>query len=126
MSNRPALVRIEQNDGGGEARVVIALAWEDREYLGTATGPTGDESRPRLLGEATLRALEALSSNRVPFALDAIATADLGDSRIAMAKVLMGDGDPLVGNALVSDEEPGAAPVRAVLDALNRQLAPHI
>ncbi len=126
MSNRPALVRIEQNDQSGEARVVITLAWEDQEYLGTATGRTGDESRPRLLGEATLRALEALSSKRVPFALDAIATTDLGDSRVAIAKVLMGGGDPLVGSALVSGEDPAAAPVRAVLDALNRRLALHL
>lgn len=126
MSIRPALVRIEQSVGDRETRVVVTLSWKEREYLGEASGVADDDARPRLLGEATLRAVEALTGESMPLSLDAIATTDLGESRVAMAKVLRGGGDSLVGSALVSGREPAAAPVRAVLDALNRQLALHL
>ena len=38
MADRPALVRIEQKADELEAHVYITLAWNDREYLGQATG----------------------------------------------------------------------------------------
>jgi hypothetical protein len=60
----------------------------------------------------------------VYLSLDAIATTRLGESRIAMAQVEMrGKDSSLVGSALQMDDDPAAAPVRAVLDAVNRQLA---
>jgi hypothetical protein len=121
MTERPALIRIEQDADADEARVVITLGWHDHEYLGEATGSADDAARPRLLGEATLRAVEALAG-RTQLALEAIATTDLGDSRVAMAQVEMGDGAPLVGSAMLREDDPGAAPVRAVLDAINRRL----
>ena len=122
MGDRPALVRIDQSADDVEARVVIALAWHDSEFVGEAYGPTAAELRPRLLGEATLRALEALAPGRIQLALDAIATTRLGRSQVAMAQVQMG-GTSLVGSALLQDDDPAAAPVRAVLDAVNRKLS---
>ena len=122
MGDRPALVRIDQSADDVEARVVIALAWHDSEFVGEAYGSTAAELRPRLLGEATLRALEALAPGRIQLALDAIATTRLGRSQVAMAQVQMG-GTSLVGSALLQDDDPAAAPVRAVLDAVNRKLS---
>ena len=124
MNDRPALIRIEQTSDDTEAHVVITLEWNDQRYDGEAYGATTDSARPRLLGEATLRAVEALAPASLHLALDAIATTRLGESRIAMAQVDMeGKSPPLVGSALQMDDDPAAAPVRAVLDAINRRLA---
>lgn len=122
MTTRPALVNIDQTEDDLEARVVITLAWNDALYLGDATGSADATARPRLLGEATLRAVEALTPDMARLALEAIATTDLGEARVAMAQVAMDSGS-LVGSALLSDDDPAAAPVRAVLDAVNRRLA---
>ena len=124
MTDRPALIRIDQSSDDTEAHIVITLEWNDERYLGEAFGATSDSARPRLLGEATLQAVEALSPRPLGLALDAIATTSLGTSRVAMAQVEM-DGAPasLVGSALQMDDDPAAAPVRAVLDAVNRRLA---
>jgi len=121
MNERPALVRIEQQADDAEARVVITLEWHEHEYLGEASGSSDEAARPRLLGEATLRAVEALD-DRFHLALEAIATTDLGESRVAMAQVAMDEGDMLVGSAMLRQDDPAAAPVRAVLDAINRKL----
>jgi hypothetical protein len=56
--------------------------------------------------------------------LDAIATTDLGDSRVAMAQVgMVGSSEPLVGSALVQTSDSATATVKAVLDALNRRMS---
>lgn len=123
MTERPALVRIEQRTDDDEAHVFITLSWQEHEYLGEASGSLEDAARPRLLGEATLRAVEALSPGRIDLALEAIATTHLGNSQVAMAQVGVGEGDPLVGSAMLRRDDPAAAPVRAVLDAINRRLS---
>ena len=123
MTERPALVRIEQRTDDDEAHVFITLAWHDHEYRGEASGSLDDTARPRLLGEATLRAIEALSTGRLDMALGAIATTNLGESQVAMAQIEIGDGDPLVGSAMLHEGDAAAAPVRAVLDAINRRLS---
>ena len=122
MTERPALIRIEQQTNDDEAHVFITLGWRKKEYFGEASGSLEEAARPRLLGEATLRAVEALSAGRIDLTLEAIATTVLGDSQVAMAQVEIGDGGPLVGNAMLRRDDPAAAPVRAVLNAINRKL----
>lgn len=121
MTERPALVRIEQSTDDNEAHVFITLAWHEHEYRGEASGSLDEAARPRLLGEATLRAVEALSTGGLDMALGAIATTNLGESQVAMAQVEIGEGDSLVGSAMLRNDE--AAAVRAVLDAINRRLS---
>lgn len=70
-----------------------------------------------------MRAVQSLTSKSLDLALDAIATTDLGGAQVAMAQVEMGEGPSLVGSALLQDDNPAAAPVRAVLDAVNRKLS---
>jgi hypothetical protein len=115
-------VSIDQTEDDLEARVVITLEWNRAQYLGTATGSSDATARPRLLGEATLRAIEALTPGGAPLGLEAIATTNLGEARVAMAQVAM-ESRSLVGSALLDGDDPAAAPVRAVLDAVNRSLA---
>ncbi|MCP3973755.1 MAG: hypothetical protein GY720_04605 [bacterium] len=121
---RAAIVGIQETSENGEASVTITLTYEDAEFSGHATGSASVSARPRIVGEATLRAVESVTNGRLQLTLDAIATTDLGESRVAMAQVgLMGSNEPLVGSALVQTSDSATATVKAVLDALNRRMA---
>ncbi len=123
MSERPAIIRVHQEEEGDRAHVTVTLAWQDDEYRGEAVGDTDATSRPRLLGEATLRAVEQVTESRVSLTLAAVATTDLGETQIAMAQVKMAGAEQLmVGSALLRESDPTSATVRAVLDAINRRL----
>jgi hypothetical protein len=121
---RAAIVGIQETSEDGEARAVITLTYHDAEFKGEAVGSAAVSARPRIVGEATLRAVEAVTGCRLQLTLDAIATTDLGDSRVAMAQVgLLGSSEPLVGSALVQTSDSATATVKAVLDALNRRMS---
>lgn len=123
MNNRPAIVQIDEHTTDEEASVTISLSWQDEQFFGNAVGNPDETSRARLVGEATLRAVEEVSENRVSLQLEAVATTELGETQIAMAQVLMeGVPVPLVGSALLEGHDATTATVKAVLDAINRQL----
>ena len=123
MDNRPAIVQIEEHTTDEEASVTISLSWQDEHFFGSASGSPDEASRARLVGEATLRAVEEVADHRISLQLEAVATTELGATQIAMAQVLMdGVPIPLVGSALLSEHDASAATVKAVLDAINRQL----
>jgi hypothetical protein len=123
MFERPAIVSIEESAAEDHTRVVITLAWHDEEYRGEAVGLSDLTIRPRLVGEATLRAVERVAHDRIALRLGAVATTELGPSQVAMAQVeLVGDNGPFVGSALLKNRDASAATVRAVLDAINRRL----
>ena len=124
MPHRPAIVHIHESEAHDHAQVKITLSYGDTEYVGVASGSSDITTRPRLVGEATLRAVEEVAESRVHLNLEAIATTALGTSQIAMAEVSVdGDNGTLVGSALLSETDRSAATVRAVLDALNRRLS---
>lgn len=121
---RAAIVGIQETSEDGEARAIITLTYHDAEFSGESVGSAAVSARPRIVGEATLRAVEAVTGGRLQLTLDAIATTDLGDSRVAMAQVgLIGSNEPLVGSALVQTSDSATATVKAVLDALNRRMS---
>ena len=123
MSNRPAIVQIDEHTTDEETTVTISLSWQDEHFFRNATGSPDESSRARLVGEATLRAVEEVTERRISLQLEAVATTELGETQIAMAQVLMdGVPVPLVGSALLTEHDATAATVRAVLDALNRRL----
>jgi hypothetical protein len=79
----------------------------------------------RLIGEATIDAVEQTFDAVPPIALDSVAVANVG-SRRAMVAIVVSAGDTggehlTVGSALSSGDD-GEATVRAVLDALNRRI----
>ena len=120
---RPLLAMIDEDASGDEARVTVVLGWDDKAFEGEATGSSDNSSRPRLVGEATLRAVELVAEGRVTLDLTAVGTTSLGDSQVAMAQVAVDTGpDGFVGSALIREEDPSKATARAVLDAINRQL----
>jgi len=123
MPNRPAIVRIEEAKADDHTKVTITLAWHDAEFSGEAVGLSDDATRPRLIGEATLRAVEQVAGGRITLSLGAVATTELGPSQVAMAQVALdGDSGSFVGSALLDDRDASAATVKAVLDAINRRL----
>jgi len=123
MNNRPAIVQIDEHVTDEDATVTISLSWQDEHFFGDASGSPDESARARLVGEATLRAVEAVTENRIALQLEAVATAELGETQIAMAQVLMdGVPVPLVGSALLTEHDATTATVKAVLDAINRQL----
>jgi hypothetical protein len=127
MSERPAIIQVDEDvltgNGDGHVRVVITLSWEGEQHAGVAEGDAAPESRPRIAGEATLRAVEEAAEGRLRLSLSAVATAGIGPARIALAHVRVDglDGD-FVGNAVLGSNDPTLASVKAVLDALNRPL----
>lgn len=124
MRNRPLLAMIDEEiDNDDAVRVTVVLGWQDRAFEGEAFGASDDSIRPRLVGEATLRAVERVAAGRLLLDLTAVATTDLGDTRIAMAQVAAGtNADRLVGSAMIRENDPAKATARAVLDAINRKL----
>lgn len=123
MNQRPAIVAIEEDADGNDVRVTITLDWQDHHHYGTAVGRADPPHRPRLAAEAALQALEHIGGDRIQTELMAVATADLGEARVALAQVRLGnDGEVLVGTALLAGAGPSLAAVRAVMAALNRRL----
>ncbi len=123
--NRAALVGIREEPTGTRTTLQVTLRYDDAEQTGEATGPAVAAARLRLVGEATIDAVERTFTGLGPLALDAVTLAAAGSRRIAVAVVVgtdeQGTARVTVGSAL-ADEDADAACVRAVLDALNRRL----
>ncbi len=123
MTARPAIVKVTDVVNADETTVTVSLSWDEMTYLGQSTGSSLDADRPRLVGEATLRAVEQVTSGNLRLELAAIATTVLGDARVAMAQIrITGTDQVLVGNSLIREDDPGLAAVKAVMDAINRPL----
>lgn len=103
--------------------VTVVLTSGGREYRGEAEGAIDGASRARVVGEATLRALEAMTGI-VKFELAAVGTSTLDDVTIALVQIEEpGQDEHYVGSALIRRGDVVLATARAVLDALNRRLA---
>ncbi len=123
VGDRPLLAMIDEDTKAEEVRVTVVLGWQDRAFEGEAVGDPDPALRPRLVGEATLRAIERVSEGRLILDLTAVGTTDLGVAQVAMAQVHMDTiPDGLVGSALIRENDPAKATARAVLDAINRKL----
>ena len=124
MRSRPAIVHIQESLEGNDAAVTVTLSWEDEEFTGRAVGEPDEVHRPRLVGEATLSAIQHAAHDALILDLAAVATQELGIARIALAQVdIRNMEERLVGSALIRNDDPSLATVRAVLDALNRRLS---
>lgn len=119
--SRPALSSIDQRLNGTQAVVEVTLSSMHDRHTGRAEGDGDPVHRARLVGEATLRALQSLAPN-LSLDLRAVATSELGPVKIALAQVRE-NGLDLVGSAVVRGGDPVMATAKAVLNALNRRLA---
>ncbi len=125
VTNRAALTRIGETPNGTRTTVEVTLRLGDEEHTGTATGPAIASARLRLVGDATIAAIEDTFSAMPPIALDAISVNAVGTRNVVVAVAVTADdrgGETLnVGSALVDGNIDDAA-VKAVLNSLNRRL----
>lgn len=103
--------------------VTVELETDGRVHTGQAEGAADTSARARVVGEATLRALESIIGS-ARFELAAVGTSSMDDVTIALAQVReVGTDEVYVGSALIRRGDTVLATSRAVLDALNRRLA---
>lgn len=125
VTNRAALTRIGETPNGTRTTVEVTLRLGDEEHTGTATGPAIASARLRLVGDATIAAIEDTFPAMPPIALDAISVNAVGTRNVVVAVAVTADdrgGETLnVGSALVDGNIDDAA-VKAVLNSLNRRL----
>ncbi len=123
---RAALTRISESPNGTRTTMEVTLRYQSAEFVGTATGPPVSSARLRLIGEATIDAIEQTFSAMPPIALDAIAVSAAGSREVVNAVVATATGtggeNLNVGAAIVGESRDDAA-VKAVLSALNRRIA---
>ena len=120
MTVRPVLLSVDQRTLGQRAVIEVTLTSRHEHFIGRAEGDGDPAHRHRLVGEATLKALQSLAPN-LKLDLSAVGTSNLGDLKVALAQVRQ-DGTELVGSAVVVGGDPVMATAKAVLDALNRKL----
>lgn len=122
--DRPIVEDVAEEIDGSRMKITVTLVWHDEKLSGTATGPAAATTRMRLVAEATLVALEQGLDERAAFAISAEAIHRVGSADVAIAQVVLvvgGKEKMMVGSALVGTD-PSQAMVRAVLDAVNRQV----
>lgn len=123
---RAALRGIAESPNGNRTTIEVSLLHDDEERVGTVTGPAVASARLRLVGEATIAAVEETFKDTPPMALDAIAHTRVGTRDVMVAVVAAagnrGAEDITVGSASVGGN-PDEAAVKAVLNALNRKLS---
>lgn len=120
--DRPVLRSVDVSLGD-LVTVSVVLESGGVEHQGEAEGAIEARARARVVGEATLRALESVMGS-AKFELAAVGTSSLEDGTIALAQVREnGNPDVYVGSALIRQGDMVLATARAVLDALNRRLA---
>lgn len=124
-SQRPVIVSIREEPNGSRVNVSITLGWHNEEHVGTASGPAASSARLRLIGEATLDALEAVYPTLPPLALDSIGESAIGMRTVVVAVVVASlehHREELAVGAALSPGDLTETAARAVLDALNRRL----
>ena len=124
-SSRPALVGVREEPNGTRTTLKVTLRLDDEDRTGTAIGPAVASTRLRLIGEATIDAVEQTFEGVPPIALDAVAITNVGSQRVLVAIVVSageGGGEHLTVGSAIATGDDGEATVRAVLDALNRRI----
>lgn len=119
---RPAVLEIKEVPQGSRINATVTLGWQGEVFVGEAGGPAASATRLRMVGEATLQALEQAIGGETGLALAALEVVSVGGRDVAVAQVVVvsgGEERTTVGSALAG-HDPSQSAVRAVLDALNR------
>lgn len=123
---RPAVAEVMETPNGTRTTLSVTLRHRDEEHTGSANGPAVASARLRLIGEASISAVEQAYTELPPVALDSIAVTQVGSWRVVVAVIIAagerGGEQTAVGSALARGDD-GEAAVKAVLNALNRRLA---
>jgi len=118
---RVSLLRVDESTEEHRAEVKVTLQWDGQQHIGESAGDPAAAFRARLVAAATLRAIETVIDDE--YRLVDASTTRSGDSDIALVSVAEEDSDrPLVGTAVIDDDNLQLAFARATLDAVNRRL----
>jgi hypothetical protein len=122
--DRPVVEDIGEEINGSRMTITVMLTWHDERLVGKAQGPAASATRLRLVADATLAALELGLSDGVAFAVPSVDTTQIGGHSVAIALVVIVDDgtERLVSGSAIIGSDPSRAMVKAVLDALNRQV----
>ena len=104
--------------------VRIQLLSDESEAFGDASGPVGAKIYPRLVAEATLRAVEQLVDVPAGFAIEDCILAGLGGRQVAVCSIATSTqyGEQALSGSAILRHTAESAAVRATLDALNRRI----
>ena len=122
---RPELVGVREEPNGTRTTLKVTLRLDEEDRTGTAIGPAVASTRLRLIGEATIDAVEQTIDGVPPLALDAVAVTHVGSRSVIVAIVVSagtGGVEHVTVGSAISTGDDGEATVRAVLDALNRRI----
>jgi hypothetical protein len=122
--DRPMILDVAEEVDGSHMKITVSLEWHEARLTGTSSGPASASTRLRLVAEATIAALEQAISHDAAFAVNAVDTPMVGPNQVAVAQVVLVVDQKermLVGSSLI-DGDPSRSMVRAVLDAVNRQV----
>lgn len=121
---RAAISSIMLRTAGTESEAVVVLATGGHVFEGRVVGPGAASQRPRLVAQATLRALDELLGTTAEVDNAAVVSVGGRDVAVSVLTVMVPrTGEHVVaGSALVRGDESDAV-ARSVLDALNRRLS---
>lgn len=122
--DRASIEDVGEQIDGSHATATVTLKWHDDLLKASATGPASPATRLQLVADATLRAIAEALNSEVALGVAGVAITNIGSHQVAIAQVVLVDGKAersLVGSSIV-DSDPSRAMVRAVLDAVNRQI----
>ena len=121
---RPSLTSITVHRRDGEVEVTVALSIDGSVFTGTASGPGAPIHRPRIVAQASLRAVDELLG--LPSHVETATIVSAGEREVALAVLTLSipriGEQALCGSALVRGDAEDAV-ARAVLAAINRRLA---
>ena len=117
---RLSLLRVDESTDERRAEVRVTLYLDGEEHLGSSAGTPADATRPALVAAATLDAVAFLEDE---FRLIDTATSRAGGADVALVVVTDPEGDrPLIGTAVLDDDNRQVAFAKAALDAVNRRI----
>ncbi|MFH1105399.1 MAG: hypothetical protein V1757_10740 [Actinomycetota bacterium] len=121
---RVALIRVDETTDERRAEVRVFLQWEAEDHVGIVAGDPAASGRGHLVATATLRAVASVDDE--DYRLMDASTTRSGGADIAIVVVEDPDGErPLVGTAVIDDDNRQVAYAKAALDAVNRRLSRH-
>ena len=104
--------------------VRVRLGSDDEQMTGEAVGPAGRATVLRLVGEATLKAVEKLGVSSGLYAVEDCSIATLGGRGVSVCSIVTvtSEGEQVLSGSAVVRHTAESATARATLDALNRRL----
>jgi hypothetical protein len=119
-SPRTAIERVDESTTADGASVTVVIHWDGSDHVGEAIGSAASGHRAVLVAQATLMALADAGSKE--FDVVEATTTNAGGATVAL--VAVADPDltmPLIGTAVMPDDNAQLGFAKATLDAVNRR-----